>query len=247
MGYRDDLSGKPRASRRETQRQGSDAAIARMTPALFGLFSLLTLWAADPKITPNCALAQRHGITRTNPHSATSSPPCVGDSGGAEYIHVRQRPDSVKFPSNSGIDSPKPSASPLKMRKVELRRLHRVASQRPAPFAITPGFQRARPGRRGARRRVETIRAARPATTDAREAHPAARPQTMACNRLVGEFRAAWRVSTPASGESRDGDAIDEDQRARSQRRQFQDHLRLLPRPDLAHRASGETELAPVV
>jgi hypothetical protein len=37
----------------ETQRQWSDTAIARTTPALFGLFSLLTLWAADPKITPN--------------------------------------------------------------------------------------------------------------------------------------------------------------------------------------------------
>ena len=34
----------------ETQRQWSDLAIARTTPALFGLFSLVTLWAADPKI-----------------------------------------------------------------------------------------------------------------------------------------------------------------------------------------------------
>jgi len=31
----------------ETGRQWSDLAIARMTPALFGLFSLVTLWAAD--------------------------------------------------------------------------------------------------------------------------------------------------------------------------------------------------------
>ncbi len=34
----------------ETQRQWSDLAIARTTPALFGLFSLVALWAADPKI-----------------------------------------------------------------------------------------------------------------------------------------------------------------------------------------------------
>jgi hypothetical protein len=34
----------------ETQRQWSDLAIARTTPALFGLFSLVTLWAADPTI-----------------------------------------------------------------------------------------------------------------------------------------------------------------------------------------------------
>jgi len=37
----------------ETQRQWSDAAIARTTPALFGMFSPMTLWAADPKIIPN--------------------------------------------------------------------------------------------------------------------------------------------------------------------------------------------------
>jgi len=34
----------------ETQRQWSDLAIVRTTPALFGLFSLVALWAADPKI-----------------------------------------------------------------------------------------------------------------------------------------------------------------------------------------------------
>lgn len=33
----------------ETQRQWSDLAIARTTPALFGLFSLITLWAAEAK------------------------------------------------------------------------------------------------------------------------------------------------------------------------------------------------------
>ena len=36
----------------ETQRQWSDLAIARTTPALFGLFSLVTLWAADARIVP---------------------------------------------------------------------------------------------------------------------------------------------------------------------------------------------------
>jgi hypothetical protein len=37
----------------ETQRQWSDLAIARTTPALFGLFSLVTHWAADPNIAGN--------------------------------------------------------------------------------------------------------------------------------------------------------------------------------------------------
>ena len=32
----------------ETQRQGSDLAILRTTPALLGLYSLITLWAAEP-------------------------------------------------------------------------------------------------------------------------------------------------------------------------------------------------------
>jgi hypothetical protein len=36
----------------ETGRQWSDLAIARTTPALFGLFSLVTLWAGDPKTPP---------------------------------------------------------------------------------------------------------------------------------------------------------------------------------------------------
>jgi len=36
----------------ETQRQWSDPAIARETPALFGLFSLLTLWAANEELVP---------------------------------------------------------------------------------------------------------------------------------------------------------------------------------------------------
>ena len=36
----------------ETQRQWSDLAIARTTPALFGLFSLVTLWAADARVVP---------------------------------------------------------------------------------------------------------------------------------------------------------------------------------------------------
>jgi hypothetical protein len=34
----------------ETQRQWSSLAIARTTPVLFGLFSLITLWAADPNL-----------------------------------------------------------------------------------------------------------------------------------------------------------------------------------------------------
>ena len=35
----------------ETQRQWSDLAITRTTPALLGLFSLITLWTAEAKVT----------------------------------------------------------------------------------------------------------------------------------------------------------------------------------------------------
>jgi hypothetical protein len=34
---------------RHAERQWSDLAIARTTPALFGLFSLITLWAAEAR------------------------------------------------------------------------------------------------------------------------------------------------------------------------------------------------------
>ena len=36
----------------ESQRQWSDLAILRTTPALLGLFSLVTLWASHPAATP---------------------------------------------------------------------------------------------------------------------------------------------------------------------------------------------------
>ena len=41
--------GPEHLSKGETQRQWSDLAIARTTPALFGLFSLVTLWAAEAR------------------------------------------------------------------------------------------------------------------------------------------------------------------------------------------------------
>ena len=83
----------------ETQRQWSDAAIARTTPALFGLFSLLTLWAANPKITPNL-----------RPRTAAwyhKNEPTFSDIIAAvrrrfwltpNLSMSRQRPDSVEIP-----------------------------------------------------------------------------------------------------------------------------------------------------
>ena len=64
--HRNDIPGEPRASRRRTQREWSDLAIARKTPALFGLFSLVTLWAADPKIAGSLRRVRPRGITTPN-------------------------------------------------------------------------------------------------------------------------------------------------------------------------------------
>ena len=55
--------GPERLSKDETQRQWSDLAIARTTPALFGLFSLITLWAAEAKVI--AALLPRSSVWYT--------------------------------------------------------------------------------------------------------------------------------------------------------------------------------------
>ena len=62
----------------ETQRQWSDPAIARTTPALLGLFSLITLWAnelAYPRHAPPV------GIQSRCPHSAMLWPQSVASYG----------------------------------------------------------------------------------------------------------------------------------------------------------------------
>ena len=84
----------------ETQRQWSDLAIARTTPALLGLFSLVTLWATEAKIaaalhprsaawyakdamTFSDALATVRRVLWDLPNSSTS----------------RQNPENVEIPS----------------------------------------------------------------------------------------------------------------------------------------------------
>ena len=84
----------------ETQRQWSDLAIARTTPAIFGLFSLVTLWAADPKI-----------VDRLRPRSTAwyrKRYPSFSDALAAvrrafwratTFSTSRHPPDSVKIPA----------------------------------------------------------------------------------------------------------------------------------------------------
>jgi hypothetical protein len=84
----------------ETQRQWSDLAIVRTTPALLGLFSLVTLWAADPAI-----------VASLHPRSAAwyhKSEPSFSDAIAAvrrllwtvpNFSMSRQGPDSVEIPT----------------------------------------------------------------------------------------------------------------------------------------------------
>ncbi len=51
----------------ETQRQWSEQAIARTTPALLGLFSLVTLLAHQPMISRTVSLPQTSWYTKTTP------------------------------------------------------------------------------------------------------------------------------------------------------------------------------------
>jgi hypothetical protein len=67
----------------ETQRQWSDLAILRTTPALLGLYSLVTIWAHGLIGTPATVVKTdlARGTTRPSQRSATRSPPsgvCFG-------------------------------------------------------------------------------------------------------------------------------------------------------------------------
>jgi hypothetical protein len=82
----------------ETQRQSSDTAIARTTPALFGLFSLLTLWAADPKISPNLRPRTAAWYHKNEPTFSDVIAAIRRRFWAAPHLSMsRQRPDSVEI------------------------------------------------------------------------------------------------------------------------------------------------------
>ena len=74
----------------ETQRQWSERAIARTTPALFGLFSVVTL-AADVLIEQRGAMAPRTTAwyDKTSPSFATPSPWSDDTSGCSRELLCR--------------------------------------------------------------------------------------------------------------------------------------------------------------
>jgi hypothetical protein len=83
----------------ETQRQWSDLAIARTTLALFGIFSLLTLWAADPKIAPNLRPRSAAWYDKTQPTFSDVVAAVRKQFWAAPNLSIsRTDPDSVEIP-----------------------------------------------------------------------------------------------------------------------------------------------------
>ena len=83
----------------ETQRQWSDLAILRTTPALLGLFSLVTLWAHDLAADRPFAPATAAWTRSHTALSAMPSPPCVDGSGIIRVLACPGVPRmSSKFP-----------------------------------------------------------------------------------------------------------------------------------------------------
>ncbi len=97
----------------ETQRQWSDKAINRTTPALLGLYSLVSLWACDLLTPSSVPHAGQHGIERPASPSPTPSARSVSPCGSATFTdtHRQTRNGTESRPTASCVWL-KPSASP---------------------------------------------------------------------------------------------------------------------------------------
>ena len=83
----------------ETQRQWSDLAIARTTPAIFGFFSLVTLWAADPKIVPRLRPRTAAWYDKHEPSFSDAIAAVRREFWSAPSFSMsRHPPDTVKIP-----------------------------------------------------------------------------------------------------------------------------------------------------
>jgi len=103
----------------ETQRQWSDKAIARTTPVLMGLFSLVTLWAGQT--LPALLRGRRPGTASLVSPSATRSRACATGSGSRPFSRSRGRTRTAsKSRDTSSTASPRPHASQPKTAKVQL-------------------------------------------------------------------------------------------------------------------------------
>jgi DDE superfamily endonuclease len=75
----------------ETQRQWSDLAIARTTPCLLALFSMVTLLAGDLHQREGCHSAPRLGIAKHNRPFPTPSPPYDNSYGAVCLLHGQRK------------------------------------------------------------------------------------------------------------------------------------------------------------
>ena len=108
----------------ETQRQWSDLAILRTTPALLGLFSLVAVWADELARAPTGAVRPRTAVWLINASrpSATPSPRSAALCGAYRVYPCptwARRPSKSLPPCRKG--SRMPSATRPETRKVELR------------------------------------------------------------------------------------------------------------------------------
>jgi hypothetical protein len=85
----------------ETQRQWSDLAIGRTTPALLGLFSVVTLFAHQRMVQAGTFGARRPGTKRGIPHSPMRSLWCERScgTGGAHFLRVGRTDRHDKRPA----------------------------------------------------------------------------------------------------------------------------------------------------
>jgi hypothetical protein len=84
----------------ETQRQWSDLAIARTTPALFGLFSLVALWVSDPKIAASLRPRSAAWYCKRQPSFSDAIAAVRRALWSAPGFSMsRHRADSVKIPT----------------------------------------------------------------------------------------------------------------------------------------------------
>jgi hypothetical protein len=95
----------------ETQRQWSDLAIMRTTPALLGLFSLVTLWAHDlaaeiPLVPATAAWYPKSHCTFSDaiaPRLRRGRLPCAARSGSTRFLSCPGATGTAsKFPASCG-------------------------------------------------------------------------------------------------------------------------------------------------
>ena len=86
----------------ETQRQWSDRAIARTTPCLLGLFSLVTLLAAQLSPTGTRGRYERGLVSQTPPHLQRHTRRCAATFlAGTGFIHLPPRGRRAEIPAGA--------------------------------------------------------------------------------------------------------------------------------------------------